>query len=924
MEYDVFFSYPHKDATEVEKILEALQTLGLNVWIDKSEIHDYESITHSIVEGLAKSKVLLAYYSLNYWRSRACQWELTAAFLAAQCEGDPRKRVLIINPEEKAEHIHPVELRDELFQTKFRDAESLEHLASSVKTHIMKITNVIGEIHALNQPRWYGKKGVGSNRFVGRLADMWKIHSALHASGVPIITGSCASPVVQIQGMGGVGKSLLAEEYALRYAAAFPGGVFWLRALGSDNVKGALKPEELEAERIRQIVDIAIAYGIPVKDKSPEEIESNLARELGRNGKSFLWAVDDIPSGMDVEALQRWFAPHPLGKTLITTRTKNYSALGKLVPLGVLEPEEAWDLLILWRRPETEEDEDAARMLIEDLGRHALALEVAGAALRASEGLQSFSEFREELASPTNDELELAAELEGILPTGHEKSIASTLLRSIERLGAEGLDFLRLASMLAAAPIPALLVSAVFSEVDNIDESSGKRRARNAISQADNLSLTEKAENEPGARSVHVLISRTVRFKDSQPERSEMLHDAAIRALITKLSIIADDRVHSELRLYITHARALVNSKDDLLTADLMYWVARYDQLQGAYKSAEILHRREWDIRTRFLGDEHPDTLTTMNNLAVTLSSQGDYEGARKLQEQVLEIRRKVLGEEHPYTLTTMNNLAGTLSDQGDYEGARKLQEQVLEIRRKVLGEEHPYTLTTMNNLAATLRDQGDYEGARKLQEQVLEIRRKVLGEEHPDTLSTMNNLAGTLRDQGDYEGARKLQEQVLEIRRKVLGEEHPDTLTTMNNLAVTLRNQGDYEGARKLQEQVLEIRRKVLGEEHPDTLTSMNNLAVTLSSQGDYAGARKLQEQVLEIRRKVLGEEHPNTSMSAWNLYNTLLDLDEPDVATDIMKKHLLWLIDRDPADLAAAQQKIREMVIKIIGGENRLDDQH
>ncbi len=88
MEYDVFFSYPHKDAREVVRILEALRTMGLNVWIDKSEIRDYESITMSIVEGLAQSKVLLAYYSLNYWRSRACQWELTAAFLAAQREGD--------------------------------------------------------------------------------------------------------------------------------------------------------------------------------------------------------------------------------------------------------------------------------------------------------------------------------------------------------------------------------------------------------------------------------------------------------------------------------------------------------------------------------------------------------------------------------------------------------------------------------------------------------------------------------------------------------------------------------------------------------------------------------------------------------------------------------------------------------------------
>src|SRR3990172_662781 len=108
MEYDVFFSYPHRDAEQVQRILEALRAHKMNVWIDKSEIRDYESITRSIVDGLARSKVLLAYYSLNYWRSRACQWELTAGFLAAQREGDPRKRVLVINPEEKAEHIHPV------------------------------------------------------------------------------------------------------------------------------------------------------------------------------------------------------------------------------------------------------------------------------------------------------------------------------------------------------------------------------------------------------------------------------------------------------------------------------------------------------------------------------------------------------------------------------------------------------------------------------------------------------------------------------------------------------------------------------------------------------------------------------------------------------------------------------------------------
>jgi len=134
MDYDIFFNYPHKDMEKVQQILQALEVEGLNVWIDKSEISDYTGITNSIVEGLAHSRVLLSYYSQNYWCSRGCQWELTAGFLAAQGKGDPRKRVLLINPEEKAEHVHPVELRDELFQKAPKDAEPLKKLVLSIKT----------------------------------------------------------------------------------------------------------------------------------------------------------------------------------------------------------------------------------------------------------------------------------------------------------------------------------------------------------------------------------------------------------------------------------------------------------------------------------------------------------------------------------------------------------------------------------------------------------------------------------------------------------------------------------------------------------------------------------------------------------------------------------------------------------------------
>lgn len=756
MEYDIFFSYPHKDAKEVQNIFQALKAEGLNVWIDNSEIRDFESITKAIVEGLAHAKVLLAYYSLSYWRSRACQWELTAGFLAAQREGDARKRILVVNPEEKAGHIHPVELQDELFQKAPADAEALRKLVQSVKDHVSGIKNTIGDIHALTQPRWYGRKGAGSNRFVGRLSDMWRIHSALHALKVPVITGAVASAVVQVQGMGGVGKSLLAEEYALRYAAAFSDGVFWLRVPGNDDAK-AVMGEEREAERIRQISDFAISLGISVKDRSPEEIEAHLARELEHRGKPYLWIVDDVPSGMEREALQKWQAPHPSGKTLITTRTKEYNALGTLIPLGVLEPEEAYELLTLRRKPSGNAEEDAARMLTEDLGYHALAVDVTGALLDAKKGLQSFAEFRKHLADTQKDELEYAAKLKKMLPTGHEKSIASTLLRSIRQLEPEGLDFLRLASVLAVAPIPASFVAAVFSKVDNLDEESGNNRAMLAFDQVENLSLAEGSDEESGAKSVHTLISRTVRFRETMPERIVVIQAAAVSVLINRLSVIADGSIHRELKLEVAHARQLVNKGNDIPMAILTGWLARHDHLQGAYRSAEMLLLKRLDIQNRILGDEHPDTLTTMNNLALTLRAQGDLAAARKLFEQVLEIERRILREKHPNTLATMNNLALTLSAQGDLAGARNLHEQVLETTRRILGDEHPDTLTTMSNLAATLSDQGDLAGARKLNEQVLEIRRRILGDEHPDTSNSACNLVVTLFNMGDVEKAREI-----------------------------------------------------------------------------------------------------------------------------------------------------------------------
>ncbi|KAK7016820.1 hypothetical protein R3P38DRAFT_3561758 [Favolaschia claudopus] len=296
-------------------------------------------------------------------------------------------------------------------------------------------------------------------------------------------------------------------------------------------------------------------------------------------------------------------------------------------------------------------------------------------------------------------------------------------------------------------------------------------------------------------------------------------------------------------------------------------WLAYLAAQQGRWGDSDILYSTVLEARRRLLGEEHPDTLLSMNNLALTYGSQGRWTDAEGLQVSVLESWKRLLGEEHPDTLTSLNNLALTYRKQGRWSDAEDLQVAVLESRKKLLGKEHPDTLGSMHNLALTYRDQGRWTDAEGLQVSVLESWKRLLGKEHPHTLSSMHNLAMTYRDQGRWTDAEGFQVAVLESRKRLLGKEHPDTLLSMDNLASTYRKQGRYSDAENLQVAVLESWKRLLGKEHPDTLSSMHSLALTYSNQGRWTDAEGLQVAVLENRKRLLGKEHPDTLSSMHNL---------------------------------------------------------
>lgn len=79
------------------------------------------------------------------------------------------------------------------------------------------------------------------------------------------------------------------------------------------------------------------------------------------------------------------------------------------------------------------------------------------------------------------------------------------------------------------------------------------------------------------------------------------------------------------------------------------------------------MHRQTLAISKKVLGEEHPSTLKTMNNLALLLDSQGKYEEVESMRRQTLATREKVLGREHLDTLPSVYYLAHLLASRYRY-----------------------------------------------------------------------------------------------------------------------------------------------------------------------------------------------------------------------------------------------------------------
>ena len=307
--------------------------------------------------------------------------------------------------------------------------------------------------------------------------------------------------------------------------------------------------------------------------------------------------------------------------------------------------------------------------------------------------------------------------------------------------------------------------------------------------------------------------------------------------------------------------------KQPLVEASIRQTIGMTYRDLGLYPEAQRQLEKALSLRRRLLGDDHPDTLASMGDLAVLYRDQSKPAQAESLLAKVLNFQRRVLGADRPETLETAHELAQLYEEEGKTAQAGPLLTETLKARRRILGEDNPDTLLSMLELGGFYQLQGKYPEAEPLMVKALAVQRRVRGADHPETLASMNALAVLYATEGKYAQAEPLYSEVLGIQRRVLGEEHSQTLVTMNNLASLYRDEGKYPQAEPLQTKAFEIQRRVLGEDHSQTLSSMNNLAALYQDQGRYAQAEPLLVKGLEIRRRISGENADDTVRGLNNL---------------------------------------------------------
>jgi tetratricopeptide (TPR) repeat protein len=682
--------------------------------------------------------------------------------------------------------------------------------------------------------------------FTGREKVLAALHAALQKRGRAALSG-----------LGGVGKTQTATEYAYRHRKDYH-SVLWASAESRETL-------------LSSFVSIASALNLPESTAKEQEAAVGAVKRWLETHSGWLLVLDNA----DDLAIAREFMPHhPQGHILLTTRAQATSAIAERVEIEEMETEEG--ALFLLRRaglvPKEQPlsvasaaDRSLAEQIWKEVGGLPLALDQAGAFME-----ETPSSLAEYLTFYKSEGAKLRAERGGL---GDHPSVTVTFslaFNKVAEASAAAADLIRLCAFLAPDAIPEEIFTNSAAELgETATEATTPLAFAQVLKECGRFSLIDRNPQNK-TLDIHRLVQSVVRDGMDGAEQRRWA-ERAVRAVNTAFPHIEFPDWPKCERL-LPHAQACAAVVEEFgfefhEIARLFNQAGLYLGKRARYAEAEPLYQRALAILEKTLGPEHPNVANTLNNLAGLYYDRGKFAEAEPLYLRALAMRERVLGPEHPDVGQSLNNLAGLYSAQGKYAEAEPLYLRALAIRGKALGPEHPDVATTLNNLAGLHCGQGKYADAEPLYQRAVAIDEKALGPEHPETATDLNNLAVLYNSQGKYAEAEPLHRRALAIREKALGPEHPDVANSLNNLAGLYHAQGKYAEAESLYQRALVLLEKTLGPVHPGVASSVNNLALLYCNQGKYAEAEPLYQRALKIDEKALGPDDRNVAQSLNNL---------------------------------------------------------
>jgi tetratricopeptide (TPR) repeat protein len=590
-----------------------------------------------------------------------------------------------------------------------------------------------------------------------------------------------------IHGLGGVGKTRVAVEYARRYSHDYTALLF----ITADS------PGSLQTSLANLCG--ALVLNLPERDAREQEVQVAAALRWLREHSGWFLIIDNVDSTEAAEAVEKLLQQLHTGHTVVTSRLSQWGDAVESLSLDVINEAAAIEFLMertQGKRKPTATDSEDAKRLASDLGCLPLALEQAGAFVAKHRG--SLQEYRARWKQQEQKVIEWHDQRSMKYPA----SVATTWQTSFDQLTADGRGLLNVLCWLAPDPIPLAMIQKLTSVGEElpIDVESG-------IADLAEYSLLKWTSVEYDFVQVHQLVQEITRYRLPETESTQWQHRAMRMANDFATDGAAPDDIQSWPTIYgpgekhfallVQHAEPVVNKgrqtgsrQSDLsaLTTRLMNELTLYLFARASLEEAEPLMLRGLDIVEKSYGTEHPFVAIRLNNLAGLLLATDRLGEAEPLIRRALAIDEQSYGAEHPNVARDLNNLAHLLVATNRLGEAEPLMWRALDIDEKFYGPEHPNVATNLNNLANLLLATNRLGEAEPFMLRALDIDEKSYGPEHPAVARDLNNLAQLRKATNRLGEAEPLMWRALAIDEKSYGPEHPNVAIHLNNLAQLLK----------------------------------------------------------------------------------------------------------------------------------------